>query len=122
MAWARVQQRRGGDGHASAAQSSSPGVPPQPSTVVLQSQQEVRAAKAKAFQAEAEGYRRMLRERSRRAFSPDGLIARVWDDQEGFERRDFTMAGQRRRYPSHSPDLPHPCACACVYACACASR
>ena len=52
----------------------------------------------------------------------DGFFARVWDDQEGFERRDFTMAGQRRRYPSHSPDLPHPCACACVYACARASR
>jgi len=44
----------------------------------------------------------------------DGFFARVWDDQEGFERRNFTMAGQRRRYPSHSPDLPHPCACACV--------
>lgn len=23
----------------------------------------------------------------------DGFFARVWDDQEGFERRDFTMAG-----------------------------
>ena len=48
--------------------------------VVLQSHYEVRAAKARSFQIEAETYRRQLRARSRRALSPEGLLARVWDE------------------------------------------
>ena len=47
---------------------------------LLQSQAELRAAKAKAFQAEAETYRRQLRARGRRALSPDCLLARLWEE------------------------------------------
>ena len=48
--------------------------------VLLQSQAELRASKSKAFQAEAEVYRRQLRSRGRRALSPDGLLARLWEE------------------------------------------